>query len=96
MYTTTIDYGRISSADMDKASALESELARLADTSNKHLLEERGLRALREKDETGLYQDEEMLYSGVERKIGKGKFTCFNQKHKTGALVSMQSAFLNR
>jgi len=59
------------------------------DTTNKHVLEERGLRDLQENDETGLYEDEEMLYSGVERKIGSGKFKCFNQKHKTGALNAM-------
>jgi len=65
-----------------QAEALERELTTVDTTatkptffnSNRHVMEERGLLDLCEKDETGNYdkkdQNEEMLYSGVERKIG--------------------------
>lgn len=64
------------------------------DSANVHVLEERGLRNLKESDETGIYKDEEMAYSGVVRQVGSGKFKCFNQTVRKGVFAQMQESFM--
>jgi PAB1-binding protein PBP1 len=84
-----------------EAESLERELTtKMTDSTNRHVMEERGLLDLKETDETGNYdnkdQNEEMLYSGVVRKIGTGKFTCWNQTVKSDAFTTMQTAFIKK
>lgn len=79
----------MSKNDRSKAQILEEQLQAQADTSNSHVLEDRGISKHNDKDETGFYRDEEMMYSGVVRPIGTGKFHCFKSKVNTDGMKDM-------
>mgnify|MGYP000344933954 FL=1 len=74
----------------DKAARLEDEIQN-STSNNRHILEERGLLNREEKDETGLYQNEEMKYSGVVRTIGK--FKCYKPVAK--GVTALNDAILD-
>ena len=75
-----------------KAQRLEDEIMTMQSDTNRHMLEERGLLNREERDETGLYTNEEMKYSGVVRPIGK--FKCYKAVAKKGGISAMNDAIL--
>ena len=84
-YTTTIKTENLTKEQIKSGFRIEKEI-NSAFTSNVHRKEERNQVNLKETDETGLYRNEEMLYSGVVRKTTRvvpeprKKFTCKNAK----------------
>lgn len=94
LYTSKLDDGKITAEQRQKGLILEKEIKSQTNTSNRHQLEERGLKELElEKDETGRYESEEMLYSGVVRRDFK-KFKAFNAEIKSDAFNQMLTGFI--
>ena len=93
LYTSNLDMSKITKAQMQKAQEVEATIG-AQDSTNRHVLEERGLAHLSERDETGLYQNEEMKYSGVVRSIGK--FKTFHPNPTKNGLKRMTESFLKQ
>ena len=94
LYTSKLDDGKITAEQRQRGLILEKEIKSQTNTTNKHQLEERGLKELElEKDETGRYESEEMLYSGVVRRDFK-KFRAYNAEIKPDAFNQMLTGFI--
>ena len=86
MYTTKINYSKISREQKEIAERVEKEILHADSKGNVHLAEERHQASQIDTDETKRYSandyDEEMRYSGVYRQGDQPKGSTFNRNQK--------------
>lgn len=93
LYTTTIDYNKVTSEVEQTAERVAKEILNADAKGNVHLAEERQQQQQYDTDETKRYgdaYDEEMKYSGVYRKEDKNSTFNRNQKNQKQGTASRQ------
>jgi len=96
----------ITKENIKRGLEIEKEITEMR-SENIHVAEERNQRALNDADETGLYEEEEMKYSGVVRSDAKKnngvlqkakfeKFKTFNKQIDTKGFKKMKEAAIER